>query len=640
MEEFRSYLIGSAFTSWCDHKPLIPLYNNRQSKVSKRIARHRDQVQDLEYTMKHIPGNENPCDYGSRHPQPVEHLDEHEQEKLGLNTGKEIYIRKLYISTEDSPRALSIEDIKLAAPKDPSYSLLIKCIKNGQSGNKTTKEAGYNQIWNELCVEEDVVLKGNKIIIPDAELFPGSGNLRTRLLDIAHEGHQGCTTMKQYLRSVAWFPGMDKAIEKKVSECLACQAATKTHHRDPLIPSTLPSLPWEKLSADHWGPLPDGKYLLVVIDEFSRYPEVEVVKGTSAEANIPALDSMFARHGFCKRLKTDGGPPFNGKENHILQQYLQWAGIKHNTTISAEDPEANGLAEAFMKHLAKVYHTALIERRNPEAELNTHLRIYRATPHPTTGKPPALLLFGRNIQTRLPTHNSHLAPGNYQEHIDDARQREAQEKEKQKKYKDNKPYVKPHQIKEGDQLLLSQNKTKTNPPYNPNPYKATKVVGHQITATRDDKTITRDAQKFKKLTPSQPLNYTQINRAENQRTYVKYHTYDEPLGYHLKANNHATTVQQRHQPDDEEPDNGVQADPENHHIRNRNNQLPPRIQPYRRRQRPDFYGVARKADDRPPQLHPLRMIQQATDVSSNTFNNMKRALANIRKFRKQLRRNQ
>ena len=75
--------------------------------------------------------------------------------------------------------------------KDPTYNLLIKCIKNGQAGNRTTKDGGYHPVWNELCVDEDVVLKGNKIVIPDAEMFPGSGNLRTRILDIAHEGHQG-----------------------------------------------------------------------------------------------------------------------------------------------------------------------------------------------------------------------------------------------------------------------------------------------------------------------------------------------------------------------------------------------------------------------------------------------------------------
>ena len=641
MEHFRFYLIGSAFTSWCDHKPLIPLYNNRQSAVSKRIARHREQVQDLKYTMMHLPGKENPCDYGSRHPLPIEQLEENEKEKLGLNTGNEIYVRKLYLSTEDSPRALTIEDIKLTAMKDPTYNLLIKCIKNGQAGNRTTKDGGYHPVWNELCVDEDVVLKGNKIVIPDAEMFPGSGNLRTRILDIAHEGHQGCSAMKQYLRSVAWFPGMDKAVERKVSECIACQASTRTNHRDPLIPSTLPSGPWEKLSADHWGPLPDGKHLLVVIDEFSRYPEVAVVKGTSAEANIPALDEMFARHGFCRRLKSDGGPPFNGNENHTLQQYFRWAGITHKTTVSAEDPEANGLAEAFMKHLTKIYHTALIERRNPEAELNKHLRIYRATPHPTTGKPPSLLLFGRNIQTRLPTHTNHLTVENIAEHIDEARQCEVKEKEKQKMYKDNKPYVKPHRIHEGDQLLLSQIKTKLKPPYNPKPYTATNVRGHQITATRDNKIITRDAQKWKRITPSTPLNYSQINMKENQAIYAKENTSAEPLGYHVNDINHATRRQQQHQDPYREPNNedvNNQLDPRDQAAPLRNDDAPPpRLYPERNRQRPDYMGVARDEARPPPQLYPER-VAQIIEGSDSILHKTRRSVTNIIKLRQQLRR--
>jgi len=78
-----------------------------------------------------------------------------------------------------------------------------------------------------------------------------------------------------------------------------------------------------KLSADHWGPTADGYHLLVDIDELSRYPEVAVVKGTGAEQDI------FTRHGYCKRLKTDNGPPFNCNENHFLQEYFQWAGINH-----------------------------------------------------------------------------------------------------------------------------------------------------------------------------------------------------------------------------------------------------------------------------------------------------------------------
>ena len=110
----------------------------------------------------------------------------------------------------------------------------------------------------------------------------------------------------------------DKAIQDIVRGCLACQASTETKHRDPNTPSTPPGEPWQKLSADHWRPTSDGIFLLVVIDELIRYPEV--VKGTGAEHNIQAFDDfddIFARHGYYEWLKTDNAAqPFIGKEHH------------------------------------------------------------------------------------------------------------------------------------------------------------------------------------------------------------------------------------------------------------------------------------------------------------------------------------
>ena len=590
MNQFRYYLIGSSFQSWSDHKPLIPLYNNHQTAASKRIARHRDQTQDLNYTMNHLPGKENPCDYGSRHPLPIEHLQESDKSKMGLDVGDEIYVRN--ISTENSPYAITTDDIKRAASNDATYTQLAKCISEGRSGDREIKKAGCHRIWQELCVIDNVIYKADKIIIPDGELFPGSGNIHSWILDVAHEGHQGVSAMKRYLRTLAWFPGMDKAIETRVSECLACQASTKTHHRDPLIPSTPPLLPWEKLSADHWGPLPDGKYLLVVIDELSRYPEVAVVSGTSAEANIPALDEIFSRHGFCNRLKTDGGPPFNGNENHSLQQYFKWAGVRHMTTVSAEDPEANGLAESFMKHCVKIYHTATIERKNPTAELNKHLRIYRATPHPTTGKPPALLLFGRNIKTRICTANSLLITENRQNDIREARETEINKKQKQKFYKDDISYAKPHDIQTGDKLLLAQKKTKVKPPYDPRPYRATEVIGHQITATRGDKTVTRDAQKWKKILtrPSHDYNKTRLQHTQNIEDQ------DEPIGFYKDTElrgdinepavgahiNERVGVDRNNAAHDYQRDAAA-------HLEDEDERLMPRLYPQRMRVRPDYY---------------------------------------------------
>ena len=134
----------------------------------------------------------------------------------------------------------------------------------------------------------------------------------------------------------------------------------------------------------------------------TKYPELEVVNGTSAHDNILAIDNIFTRQGFPDILYTDNGPPFNGGKDHILQKYIRQEGIRHKPTESADDPEANGLAEAFMKHAKKVWHTSIISNKDPTLQLHKHLKMYRAAPHPTTGKSPAELLFARKFRTKLP----------------------------------------------------------------------------------------------------------------------------------------------------------------------------------------------------------------------------------------------
>jgi transposase InsO family protein len=76
----------------------------------------------------------------------------------------------------------------------------------------------------------------------------------------------------------------------------------------------LPDGPWQKLSAEFCGPLPTGDYLLVVIDEYSRYQEVEILKSTSAKATIPKFDKILSTHGIPIEIKTDNGPHFNSHE--------------------------------------------------------------------------------------------------------------------------------------------------------------------------------------------------------------------------------------------------------------------------------------------------------------------------------------
>ena len=55
----------------------------------------------------------------------------------------------------------------------------------------------------------------------------------------------------------------------------------------------LPAGAWQEVSMA-FADLPIGEYLLAVMDDYSRYPDVEIVHSTSARAVVPKLDHMFS----------------------------------------------------------------------------------------------------------------------------------------------------------------------------------------------------------------------------------------------------------------------------------------------------------------------------------------------------------
>ena len=320
------------------------------------------------------------------------------------------------------------------------------------------------------------------------------------VVELGHSGHMGINATKRLLRMRLWFPGMDKMVEEKVATCLPCQAATDSHQRDPLKPNPAPSEPWDRLYCDHWGPIPyDGKHILVLIDALTRYPEVLVVKGTGADDNIHSFSEVFARHGYPRYLHSDNGPPFNGTDSHLLQEYFRSIGVQHLPNHSAQDPESTGLVESFMRHIKKVFHTAVVEQQDPYLILQDHLWQFRATPHPSTNKSPAELLFGRKFRTILPDLRTN--PARARRDILEARAADQVAKERMAAYKDNKTTVHTTSIKPGDLVLLKQKSSKLRPIYDPEPYKVTQTWGTQIEAKRDGIAKKRDAQCWKKVNP-------------------------------------------------------------------------------------------------------------------------------------------
>ena len=70
-------------------------------------------------------------------------------------------------------------------------------------------------------------------------------------------------------------------MEKKEKSCLATQATTLEIKGEPLNLSPLPEEPWQQISAE-FKKLSGGGYLLVLNDDYSRYPIVEFMPSVSA----------------------------------------------------------------------------------------------------------------------------------------------------------------------------------------------------------------------------------------------------------------------------------------------------------------------------------------------------------------------
>jgi len=103
-------------------------------------------------------------------------------------------------------------------------------------------------------------------------------------------------------------------VKDAINQCLPCQATGSPPPPEPLQMTDMPDGPWQQVHVDLYGPLPSGEHLLVVIDRYSRYPEVEIVCSTKASSVIPKLDKMLATHGIPDTITSDNGPPFNGSD--------------------------------------------------------------------------------------------------------------------------------------------------------------------------------------------------------------------------------------------------------------------------------------------------------------------------------------
>ena len=494
-EKFHPYIYGVPFELVTDHKPLEVIYGPK-SKPCARIERWILRMQPYKFTVRYQPGPKNIADPLSRLVNSKETGNKHSSQA-------DEYVRFVAISA--TPSAMTTREVEEASADDEELSEVRKCI-NGKPWDQLAHKQ-YLPCSGELCSFGQLILRGTRIVIPK--------KLRPRVLSLAHEGHLGIVGTKQKLRSKVWWPGMEKDAEKFCKACYGCQLVSRPSPPEPIRTTTLPTGPWRDLAVDLLGPLPTGESILVVVDYYSRYYEIDVLRSTVTSKVISSLEEIFARHGLPESLTSDNGPQFIATE---FTESMEQQGIRHHK-VTAKWPQANGEVERQNSSLLKRLQIAHAEKKNWKKELNVYLAAYRSLPHPTTGVSPAELLFGRKIRTKLPgLSDVHIEQG--------VRDRDSEQKSKSKMYADAERGARYSEVLPGDRVLVQQErKDKLSTRFNPSPYTVVNKHGNSlIVQSQEGVQYSRNTSHVKKLLRNNVTPSTQEETAAET-----HHKEEEPI---------------------------------------------------------------------------------------------------------------
>ena len=130
-----------------------------------------------------------------------------------------------------------------------------------------------------------------------------------------HLGHPSISRMKSLMRSYMYWLKMDQDIEDLVRHCKGCQLTAKSPPvRTQPWPKT--DIPWSHIHMDYAGPL--NGYYLVIVDSYSKWPEVFKYKHPTATNTIRALNKVFSQLGVPNTIVSDNGTMFTGSEFQSL----------------------------------------------------------------------------------------------------------------------------------------------------------------------------------------------------------------------------------------------------------------------------------------------------------------------------------
>ncbi len=232
--------------------------------------------------------------------------------------------------------------------------------------------------------------------------------LRAKVLQTAHDiplsGHLGIKKTLDRITQRFFWPGIRKDVTEYCRSCEPCQLASKYHtkFKAPMISLPVVEQPFERIAMDIVGPLErsksGNKYVLVICDYSTRYPEAIPLRSIEAKKIANELVKLFSRVGIPKEILTDQGSNFTSK---LLKEIYHMLSIRGITT-SPYHPQTDGLVERFNGTLKSMIRKFVDKDPRCWDEMLPYLLFaYREVPQESTGFSPFELMYGWKVRGPL-----------------------------------------------------------------------------------------------------------------------------------------------------------------------------------------------------------------------------------------------
>ncbi len=218
---------------------------------------------------------------------------------------------------------------------------------------------------------------------------------RSTVLQLANkiplEGHMAKNKIARRVLQRFYWPTLYKDVGDFCKSCGECQKTSpRGVRRAPLIPLPIMEEPFSRIAMDIMGPLPrsrsGNRYILVVCDYATRYPEAVPLRSIDAEHVAEELVKLFARVGVLEE---------------IPREQLDVPAVVRSLSTPADQadphkpvsPPTDGLVERFNQTLKSMLRKAATEDGKEWDRLIPYLLFaYREVPQSSTGFSPFELL--------------------------------------------------------------------------------------------------------------------------------------------------------------------------------------------------------------------------------------------------------